>query len=195
MKNGLFILLGFILLISCKKDDNETEEPPDQTHPKMFYRNLGDIEVKFGQIKYLDIDNDGVRDFYFNVQLVGDPVLQRDRIQYLANSLQQRYLLNDAQDQSPVLNKLDPISKTYEGYTWYEISSILLAEKIVTFNGNFWEGLWKDADHKFLPVQVKKNRELYHGWIELSFDKGKELLILHRSGISTEEDKEVKAGY
>ncbi|POY39052.1 hypothetical protein C3K47_00700 [Solitalea longa] len=193
MKNGLVLLLGCILLIGCKKGDNEIEDP--QTHPEMFYKNLEDTEVRFDQIKYLDIDNDGAKDFYFNVQLLGDPVQQRDRIQYLANSLQQGYLLNDAQDQSPILNKFDPVSNTHEGYTWYENSSILLAEKIVTFNGNFWEGLWKDADHKFLPVQVKKNQSLYHGWIELSINTGKEVLILHRSGISKKEDKEVKAGY
>jgi len=197
MKNGFLTLFVLAVLLSCNKVNPVTSEPlpPPPTHPVMIYNDLHSAEVKYGQFKYLDIDNDGSLDLLFNVTLLGDPILQRDRLQFYANSRQERNLLNDAQDQSPVLNLMDPISKTHPGYTWYEISAILLAEKIITFNGNSWDGLWKNASHKFLPVQVQKNSKLYHGWVELSFDTIKETVILHKSGISTEEDKEVMAGY
>ena len=197
MKNGFLMLFVFMALLSCKKVNPDISEPlpPSPTHPVMVYNDLSSAEVKYGQYKYLDIDNDGSFDLLFNVTLLGDPILQRDRLQFYANSGKERNLLNDAQDQSPVLNSMDPISKTHPGYTWYEISAILLAEKIITFNGNSWEGLWKNVSHKFLPIQIQKNGKLYHGWVELSFDTTKETLILHKSGISTEEDKEVKAGY
>jgi hypothetical protein len=197
MKNGFLILFVLAVLFGCKKVNPVNSEPlpPSPTHPVMVYNDLRSAEVKYGQYKYLDLDNDGSFDLLFNVTLLGDPILQRDRLQFYANSGKERNLLNDAQDQSPVLNSMDPISKTHPGYTWYEISAILLAEKIITFNGNYWDGLWKNVSHKFLPVQIQKNDKLYHGWVELSFDTIKQTLILHKSGISTEEDKEVKAGY
>ncbi len=197
MKEGLFTLFILSTLLSCQKENTAINEPlpPSPTHPVMIYNDLRSAEVKYGQFKNIDIDNDGSFDLLFDVTLLGDPILQRDRLQFYANSRQERNLLNNSQDQSTVLNLMDPISKIHPGYTWYEISAILLAEKIITFNGNSWEGLWKNVSHKFLPVQVQKNGKLYHGWVELSFDTIKETLILHKSGISTEEDKEVKAGY
>jgi hypothetical protein len=127
--------------------------------------------------------------------LVGDPILQRDRLQFIAHSKIDDNLLNNDEDQSPVLNRYDLISETHQGYQWYEISAIVLAEKITTMTSVFWEGLWKNASHKYLPVQIKRNNKLYHGWIELSFDTAAEKLILHRSAISTEAGKDVKAGY
>ncbi len=197
MKEGLFTLFILSTLLSCQKENTAINEPlpPSPTHPVMIYNDLRSAEVKYGQFKNIDIDNDGSFDFFFEVMLLGDPILQRDRLQFYAYSRQERNLLNNAQDQSPVLNLMDLISKTHPGYTWYEISAILLAEKIITFNGNYWEGPWKNVSHKFLPVQVKKNGKLYHGWVELSFDTTKETLTLHKSGLSIEEDKEVKAGY
>jgi hypothetical protein len=89
---------------------------------------------------------------------------------------------------------MDVISRNVTGYTWWEISAIVLAEKIITYTESHWEGAWKNADHKYLPVQMKKQGKLYHGWIELSFNTTEEKLILHRSAISKEEDKDVKAG-
>lgn len=160
----------------------------------MTYKNLSDKEVKYGQNQYIDIDNDGSIDFKFAVLLVGDPILQRDRVQFYANSGIKRNLLNNQVDESPMLNKGDSIGKTYNGYTWWEISAIVLAEKIVTDNGSHWEGLWKNADHKFLPIQVEKNNKLYHGWVELSFNTTDEKLILHKAAISTEADKSIQAG-
>ena len=58
----------------------------------------------------------------------------------------------------------------------------------------FWDGLWKNANHKYQPVQIKKEGKPYFGWIELSFDKGTEVVILHKAAISKEPYKAVKAG-
>jgi hypothetical protein len=103
------------------------------------------------------------------VLLVGDAVLQRDRIQFYASSGINRNLLNDAQDQSPVLNKMDVISKNMTGFIWWEISAIVLAEKIITYTESHWEGAWKNADHKFLPIQLKNRTNfITAGWNFLS---------------------------
>jgi len=182
-----------LLLFSCKKTGVKPE-PLVVSHSQMFYKDLQNAEVKYLQPKFVDIDNDGSADFRFAVQLVGDPVLQRDRIQFNVTSGIQRNLLNNAQDESPKLNKLDSIKQNHPGYTWWQISSIVLAEKIVTYNGNTWEGLWKNANHNYLPVQVEKNGKLYHGWVELSFSTAEEKLILHRSALCTEDNKGIMAG-
>jgi hypothetical protein len=194
MKTTYTLLTFCLLLFSCKKETNNT--PPLQpTHPEMYYKDLNNAEVKRGgNTAVLDIDGDGSIDFSMGVLLVGDPVLVRDRVQFIANSTVKRNLLNNAADESPVLNYGDSIGKTHNNYSWFEISSILLAEKIITYNGNFWEGVWKNADHKFLPVQIEKDGKIYHGWIELSFSTQGEKLILHRSAISKQQDVSIAAG-
>jgi hypothetical protein len=193
MTKYLLIAVVTVSLIACGK---ERPLVPAPVSPQliMAYKELGNQEVKYGQYQYVDLDNDGTRDFLFNVQLVGDPILQRDRIQFYANSGIKRNLLNNDVDESPMLNKGDSISKRHVGYNWWEISSIVLAEKLVYASGSSWEGVWKNADHKYLPIQIEKNGKLYHGWIEISFSIAEEKLILHKAAISTEEDKSIKAG-
>lgn len=188
----LIVITASVLFISCSK--KPPLNPPVTSHPIMTYKNLAHKEVKYGQNQYVDIDNDGSIDFKFAVLLVGDPILQRDRVQFYANSGIKRNLLNNQVDESPMLNEGDSIGKVHNGYTWWEISSIVLAEKIVENTGSHWEGLWKNADHKYLPIQIEKNNKLYHGWVELSFNTAEEKLILHKAAISTEEDKSVQAG-
>jgi hypothetical protein len=192
MGKVLFVLASAIFFAACHKEPVQPQ--PGEQHPEMIYKDLQNAEVKYLRGKAVDVDGDGSNDFLFHVQLVGDPVLQRDRVQFYVSSGIDRNLLNDDQDQSPVLNKMDVISRNVTGYTWWEISAIVLAEKIITYTESHWEGAWKNADHKYLPVQMKKQGKLYHGWIELSFNTTEEKLILHRSAISKEEDKDVKAG-
>jgi hypothetical protein len=193
MTKHLLVAIATVTLIACGKE-KPLPEAPASSHPLMAYKNLQNQEVKYGQSRYVDIDSDGTNDFLFNVELIGDPILQRDRIQFYANSGIKRNLLNNDLDESPMLNKGDSISKNHVGYNWWQISSIVLAEKIITYNGDSWQGLWKNADHKYLPIQVEKTGKLYHGWIELSFNTVEEKLILHNAAISTEEEKGIKAG-
>jgi hypothetical protein len=194
MKNYLVLSLLVIVLASC---DKETciEQPTDPVHPAMIYKDLSDAVVKYGMGQAIDVDNDGSIDFRFRVELVGDPILQRDRMQFQATSTIKRNLLNDADDQSPMLQKNELIKPVFPGYTWYEISSILLVEKITTLTTTYWQGRWKEAAHHYLPIQVEKSGHLYQGWIEISFDQQNERLLIHRSAICKVEDVEVKAGF
>lgn len=194
MRKILLILCTAFTMVACTKDPVRPKPEPPSTHPEMIYSDLRNAEVRYGKLQFVDIDQDGSKDFSFSVQLVGDPVLQRDRLQFYTYSGIKRNLLNNDVDESPMLNKSDSISKNHPGYTWWEISEIVLAEKITDYNGSYWQGLWKNADHKYLPVQIEKNKKLYHGWIELSFNSAGEKLILHRSAISKEEDRSVLAG-
>jgi len=179
-------------MIACKTQDI----PYPVTQPQMHYTDLQNAEMRHNQPFALDIDGDGSTDFLFSTLLVGDPILQRDRLQFIAHSKIGTNLLNNDNDQSPVLNNGDKISLIQTGYEWFELSAIVLAEKITGMTEPMhWAGLWKYATHRYLPVQLKKNGKFYNGWIELSLDSLSEKLVLHKTAISIEAGKDIKAGY
>lgn len=190
MKMILPAVIVALFFSSCQKE----RSVPPAPHPVMHYKDLQNKAVGYSQPASIDVDDNGVNDFSFGVILVGDPILQRDRLQFLAHSKVNTLLLNNEQDQSPVLQKNDSVSVLYPGYQWFEISSIVLAEKITTMTAVSWDGLWVTASHKYLPLQLKKGDQFFNGWIELSFDAATEKLILHKAAISTEGAKTIKAG-
>ncbi len=193
MKKILIPALAVLLLAACKKT---TITPPPTPHPQMQYLHLHDESIRFGQIKKIDINSDGTDDFLVSTLLVGDPILERDRRQYYISSSTESRFLQDGTNQSPVLNKGDQVMLQHPGYNWLEVTSLLLAEKIVPVIGNpFWQGAWKQATHHYLPVQVKKNGSIFNGWIELSFTTTLEEMILHKAAICTEAGKTIKAGF
>lgn len=193
MKAILYASLLLITLASCEKDP----VPPAQTpvpHPTMRYTDIA-ATVKPGRTRTLDIDGDGGIDFVFGVQRVGDPILQVDRVQYLVNSLQKRNLLVNEAEESPRLRRLERIGLVHTGFHWYEIASIVLAEKFIGMSESWWDGIWKTADHHYLPVQMDRPEGKYQGWVEISFSTITEELILHRAALSLEANKEIQAGY
>ncbi len=191
MKRLLPILTIAITLSSCYGDYEEVFN-----QPTMHYTDLQEEEITSGTSKRIDVDGNGTTDFTFYTLLVGDPILQRDRRQFYIGSTIKTNLLNDANDESPVLAKGESVMLNHPGYTWYEISAIVLTEKITPLTQPpFWQGRWSEADHKYLPIQIDKGGKLYMGWIEISMNKTTEKLTLHRSAISLEPNRAVRAGY
>ncbi len=185
----LFIVLGCLFLLgSCKKEN----DIPANYSVEFF--DLQNAAVKYQQPVTLDFTKDGNTDFSFGVLLVGDPVLQRDRYQFYVSSRVKTNLLNDTNDESPMLNKGDKIGLNHEGYTWYEVSAIVLAEKIVTNQSTTWSGRWTNANHKYLPVQIEREGKLFNGWIEVSFNKTEEKIILHKAALSKFPNVSIRAG-
>lgn len=191
MTKVLAILLGVLVLSSCGKDPVEPPTPG----PSMRYTDLQNTEVKYGTTQRVDVDGNGTIDYSFETLLVGDPILQRDRLQFYADSKIETYLPVNESEQVPVLSSGDTVKAQFPGYTWYDISAIVLAEKISPVNGTpYWDGPWKTAAHQYLPIQVKRGGQRFYGWIELSFDTTAEKLVLHRAAMATVAGKEVKAG-
>lgn len=190
---ALIIPLWLITLaaVACIKQASE-----DVPHPNMQYTYLQNLELKENEYYHLDIDANGTPDFTFYTQLVGDPVLKQDRRQFLAGSKVETSLLNNENDESPRLNKGDKITVNHKNYNWYELSSLVLAEKVTPEEGSiFWQGQWKDARHNYLPVQLAKGGKVFLGWVEISFNQQEQKLVLHKAAISTESGKEIRAGY
>lgn len=190
MMRYLFLVVTALTLTNCTKDLGNID------HPEMRYTDLQNAEIKYGTLQRLDLDGDGTTDFSFQTQLVGDPILVRDRLQFYVPSKIKTNLLNDANDESPVLSKGEPIMLSHSGYTWYEISAIVLTEKVTTMTPPaFWQGRWTEANHQYLPVQIEKAGKVYMGWIELSMNKAAEKMVLHKAAISLVPSQTVRAGY
>ena len=187
MTRLLSLALAVVVFTSCEK--NPVSEPV------MQYTNLGNAEVKYQSSKSIDVDGDNKSDFFFELLPVGDALGERERMQFYAVSKPHSNLLNDENDQSPMLSKGATISLQHAGYTWWNISAIVLTEKITPNGGTpFWVGDFQAASHHYLPIQVKRAEQLYNGWIEISFDKGAEKLILHKAALSTIARQSVEAG-
>ncbi|RYG27288.1 MAG: hypothetical protein EOO01_41600 [Chitinophagaceae bacterium] len=190
---ALIVPLWLITLaaVACMKKGVE-----DIPHPPMQYMYLQNLEIGANEYYHLDVDANGTPDFTFHTLLVGDPVLKQDRRQFLVGSKVETNLLNNPSDESPKLNKGDRIRLRESGYEWYEVSSIVLVEKVTSLHGKIsWRGLWKEAAHHYLPLQVEKNGQVFLGWVEVSFNTATQKLILHKAAISTEGGKEIRAGY
>lgn len=83
--------------------------------------------------------------------------------------------------------------ENFNGYQWFELSSVLLVQKIISFNAlPVWEGPWKNAFHKYLPYQVMDNMKRYNGWVELGVDVEGEKINLHKAAICKEAYKVIR---
>jgi hypothetical protein len=190
--NKLFSLaLLTILFASCDKEDVPNPQPPS-----MRYTDLENFEIKAGTYKRIDLDGDGRNDVLFNTLNLGDALGQRVRLQFYANTTIDTYQPVNEHEESPILAKDAAIALQFPQFTWYDITAVVLAEKVILTPSEetYWDGLWKNASHQYLPVQVKKGGQAFLGWIEMSFDKEAEKLILHKAALSTIANKEIKAG-
>lgn len=187
----VFILLSSVALIaSCKKDD----KPPADDKP-MAYIDLKDSAVTFNHAATFDLNGDGEKDVMFNTLLVGDPINKEDRKQwYVTSSFNASLPVED--ESIPVLKMADSIPvANFNGYTWYNASSIILAQKVIGEVGDpIWQGDWKNAVHRFIPIQLKKANGVFNGWVEVSFSTANEKVILHKAAISKQAGKGIAAG-
>ena len=185
--------LGLVIFLSaCTK----TPVKPTHDYPKMTYQNFSDSAVMFGRSASFDLDGNGEKDIRFGTLLLGDPLSQQDIWQWLAISSFNTSLPVNDDENIPVLhlNDLIPIND-FSGYRWYNASGIVLSQKVIGMSAPpYWEGTLRDASHRFIPIQLRKNSLLYNGWVEVRFDKLQEKMILHKSAISEQPDKPVLAG-
>lgn len=193
MKKAIWLELVLIMAVACKKPGPEPVAAP---HPSMLYKDLADTSIAFGRIAYFDIDDNGEKDVLFSTQLVGDPIEQKDKRQWMASTSFNASLPVNSTEHIPVLRYPDNIPLSdFSGFAWYNASSILLCQKTITMTTPpYWEGDWKEASHNFVPVQIKKQDGLYNGWVEISFSTSKEKLTMHKAAICKEPGKSIKAG-
>lgn len=189
------LLVVAITFCSCEKNITQPDVIPAPT-VELDYTNLSDKMVKMYQPAIsIDLNKDGIKDIAFGVRLVGDPLLQQDKDQFMVTSGIETNLFANDSEETPVLakNSLIPIGNT-NGYYWYNASSIMLVQKITGYTNSYWDGNWKGAVKQYLPVQVIKNNLKYNGWVELTVDTSNAAIILHRAAISKQAEVAVVAG-
>lgn len=189
MKKGILFFSAIFFLLSCKK-------PVVNKNPGILYTDLGGKEIKFHDILFLDLNKDGQSDIFFSTLYVGDPIAKQDKEKYLVRSSVNSFLPINSNEFAPILNKGENVPiENFSDFSWYEVAQVELAQKVTGVTGPpFWEGEWKDAKHKYLPIQIKVNNQRFNGWIELSFDSEGEKIILHKAAISSEAEKEIRTG-
>ena len=188
------LVIGVIwMLAACKKS---TVQQPDAPHPAMNYINLSDTAISFGRFASFDLDGNGVKDISFSTLLVGDAVNRQDKKQFLVATAQFTYLPVNSEEAIPVMQAADEIPvHNFNGYTWFDISYILLAQKLIGIDKPpYWEGQWKAAAHRFIPLQIKRANALYNGWVEIRFSAAEEKIYLHRAAVCKEAGVTIKAG-
>lgn len=193
MKKTIWLGLVLATAVTCKKP---LSEPPVLSHPSMSVKDLEDSSLTFGRHASFDLDDDGEKDVFFSTQLVGDPIEQKDKRQWMVTTSFYANLPVNSAEHIPVLHYLESIPlNNFSGYAWYNASSILLSQKTLTMTKPpFWEGDWKEASHRFVPIQLKKENGLYNGWVEVSFSTANEQLTLHKVAICKEANKSIIAG-
>ena len=203
MQNKFIVRLEILLsvmitlsVVSCNKD-NVPPVIPTVPLPEMEYFNLNNREIKHTTPGFaLDVNHDGRLDLGFSTVLVGDALNHVDKLQFLITSNIEVNLPVNGSEQIPVMSKGESILLgNFDGYQWFELSSIMLVQKIISINvPPVWEGHWRNASHKYLPYQVIVKGKQYNGWVELSVDIVDEKIVLHNAAISKEPNKIIKAG-
>ena len=191
-KQAVYIL--FVLSVASCNKSSEPVVPPAE---EMTYMDLNNREIKYNNSSaVIDLNKDNQLDIVFNVITVGDPINQVDKMQYRIGSGILTKLPVNIDEEVPVMNKTDSIFvHDFNGYHWYELSSIILIERVQHVSGVIsWQGSWKNARRNYLPVQLVKDGQKFNGWVELSVDIPNEKIILHKSAISKKAEKHIRAG-
>jgi hypothetical protein len=197
MKHFLLLFSSLVILSACHKDHlPEPPKHPDTQFPQMLVTELNDIEVKQQQHRVLDLDKDGVTDIMFSTWLIGDPIEHEDEVLFFAASGTESALMVGDNNDSPRFSKNDIIPVTPpKGHNWYIVAQVEMALKNIGENAPpYWEKDWKEVNHKFLAIQIKRSGKSYYGWVEVSMDPANSKLILHRCAIARQADRAVKAG-
>lgn len=192
MKRLIHLLPLVIFAVACEKDP---ASPPPSQQP-IRYTDLKDTAIRLKRSAVFDLTGDGQWDVFFGTLMVGDPLEEVDKWQWLVGSHFDANLPVNEDENIPMLQKNNEIPiNNFSGYTWFNASMVYLTQKIIGTNvPPVWQGEWKNANHHFIPIQVMKNGGLYNGWVEVSFDTTGEKLIVHKSGISNIPGVAVKAG-
>lgn len=188
MKFQILAIAITTLLFSCEKEDQPVSYQ---------YLNLNDTTVYYNHPVELDIDKDGERDFLASTVLIG--AATADHLQFkISSAFKNRILLEE--EESPAVYDQDAVitDKDQSPYIWTAIGSALIVERVIPIDiaENYWEGVWKNKQNKYLPIQlVKSNGSIYNGWIRISFSNdAQSKIILHDAAFCKNSKVQIKAG-
>jgi hypothetical protein len=197
-KKYLFLLF-LLIFISCKKENNDPKpEEPSFADPEMTYIDLTGKSIVMDKALAIDFDLNGKIDILFKTERHSFDLNTKSADVYMVNSgVACNLAVNMANETTPDLAKGGMISRAdLPGLEWYPVLSFTLMQKVTTAsNAIYWEGSWKDRDHRYLPLELIIKGQTHLGWVELFADTNNGKIVLYRAAISKEPQTRIRAGY
>jgi hypothetical protein len=191
-------LLFLLMFISCKKENNDPKpEEPSFADPAMTYIDLTGKSVAMDKSLAIDFDLNGKTDILFRTERHVLDLNTKVANVYMVNAGLACYLaVNMANETTPDIAKGGMISRAdFPGLEWYPVLSFTLMRHITTATQTYWEGSWKDRDHRYLPLEMMINGQTHLGWVELFADSNSSKLIFYRAAISKAPQTRIRAGH
>lgn len=192
MKRTFLCAALAVLLFSCDKEKDDEAN----TTPVFEYTDLQDRSVTYANPALLDLDKDGTADFSITTILIQSN--STGYLQFRAGSAGTARLLLNEDEYTVVLDSNVVITKgNQDAFVWSPVGTAILSaldlDKEPTDN-NSWSGPWKNAQEKYLPVQLVKQNKVYNGWIRMSHKSNSSEFLLHEAAISKTPNISIKAG-
>ncbi|PJJ83778.1 hypothetical protein [Mucilaginibacter auburnensis] len=196
-KKYIFAVL-LLAFISCKKDKVQpTPEQPAFIDPEMTYIDLTGKSVGWGQTLAIDFDGNKKTDLLFYTELHSVEFNTKTLRKYFVGggvACKMAALIEN--ETTPDLDKGAKISHTdLPNYEWHPALGFTLMQHVTAGDQTYWEGSWKDRDHRYLPFELVINGKNHLGWIELFADTKTDKLVFYRAAISKEPQTVIRAGY
>jgi hypothetical protein len=198
MFNRYLFSLCLLAFISCKKNNPEpSPEEPAFNDPAMTYIDLTGKSVAMDQSLVLDIDGNKKMDLLFYTERQSLEHNTKSASVFTVISGNTCYLANNMlDDTTPILQKGDPVSHVeLPGYEWYPVVNFTLMQYATVGGQSYWEGPWKDLDHRYLPFELLISGKAYLGWVELFADAKTSRLTFYRAAMSKEPQTRIRAGH
>jgi hypothetical protein len=185
--------LPMLLLLSCSKGENTVSLPPPP--PVLIqYWDLHDKEVSLESPKALDLDCDGIQDLYFTAVTLA-PAPAAIELRFSVSSRVHAALLTNPQEQTPCLYRNEPVNTAAPAWHWQDTASAVMAIEVRgNTGGSNWIGNWSVASRRYLPYRLRRSGKEHYGWVEISLDRQKRSLVLHRAALTIESSKPIRAG-
>src|SRR6476469_10972957 len=103
MRTTIWLGVALIIIVACRK---ARPEPVAAPHPSMLYKELSDSSIIFGRTASFDLDANGDKDVLFSTQLVGDPIAQKDKKQWMVTTSFYANLPVNSTEHIPILQYL-----------------------------------------------------------------------------------------
>ncbi|MFD0750521.1 hypothetical protein ACFQZS_10230 [Mucilaginibacter calamicampi] len=198
MLKKYFLLLSLLAFISCKKSAvNPAPDEPPFTDPEMTYIDLTGKSVAMDQSLSIDFDKNGKFDILFMTERRAyDGNTKSADVFMVYNGLACNLATNMANETTPDLQKGNKISRAdLPNHEWYPVLGFTLMQKVSTATQTYWEGSWKDKDHRYLPLELIINGQTHRGWIELFADTNSGKIVFYRAAISKTPQTKIRAGF
>ncbi len=194
------MILSAVILIfsqSCKKENNPV------IAPDILFKTL-DSTLQYNKHVTLDVNSDGVTDFYFSEVLIVENNI--GHLLFYANGSSQQGCRIMVQSQPEVIlgglwakpiDSATVISETIiTGSHWnnfLEKSLMLDITEDAAYQKNY-HGLWLNKKNYYLAIKPVINGKTHYGWVRISHTTGEEKLTIHDFAYNKIPGQGIKAG-